>query len=254
MGKRARNISQIISLILINSYYLADFGKNIPLPVFNCYSCPLANFACPIGTLQHFLIIRQFPFLLLGILIFSGIFLGRYFCGWFCPFGTIQDWLYKIKTPKINISNRFSTPIRWIFFILLVITIPYITLEPWFCKLCPAGTLTAGIPQILLKPQLRSLIGILFTIKIIILIVFLISSVFISRSFCRFICPLGTILSSFNKVSFYQLVVKPSCSECGSCKARCPVNIEVYKDPNSLSCIRCLECTECKQVYGKISF
>ncbi|MCX7845422.1 MAG: 4Fe-4S binding protein [Dictyoglomaceae bacterium] len=254
MGKRSRTIYQIITLIFVNSYYLAFLGKNIPLPVFNCYACPLASFACPIGTLQYFLIIKQFPFLLLGILILSGILLGRYFCGWFCPFGALQDWLYRIKTFKIDISDRFSIYIRWIIFISLVIIIPYLTLEPWFCKLCPAGTLEAGIPQILINPSLRNLIGILFTIKIIILLLFFISSIFISRLFCRFICPLGTILSIFNKLSFYHLEVESSCPQCGICRSKCPVNIEVYKDPNSLSCIRCLECADCGKVHEKFTF
>ncbi len=253
MRKRKRTLSQILALVFMNSYYLAPFGKYIPLPIFNCYSCPLASFACPIGTFQHFLIIRQFPFLLLGILFISGILLGRYFCGWFCPFGTLQDWLFKIKTFKLNVSNRFSNPIRWLIFISLVIIIPYLSLEPWFCKLCPAGTLEAGIPQILLKPQLRNLIGLFFAIKIIILIVFLISSILISRSFCRFVCPLGTILSIFNKISFYHLEIDPTCSQCGVCRNKCPVNIEVYKNPNSPSCIRCLECFECGKIHEKFS-
>ncbi|MEN2984927.1 MAG: 4Fe-4S binding protein [Dictyoglomaceae bacterium] len=252
MGKR-RIITQIITAIFVNSYYLAFFGKNIPLPVFNCYACPLASFACPIGTLQYFLIIKQFPFLLLGILIFSGIILGRYFCGWFCPFGTLQDWLYKIKTLKKFVGNRFSTLVRWTVFIVLVIIIPYISLEPWFCKLCPAGTLEAGIPQILINPQLRNLVGFLFIIKITILILFLILSIFISRFFCRFVCPLGTLLSIFNKLSFYHLEVDSSCPQCGMCRHKCPVNIEIYKDPNSLNCIRCLECASCGKINEKFS-
>lgn len=249
---KLRSFWQSISLIIINSYFLAPWGKYIPVPVFNCYSCPLASFACPIGTLQHFIVLHKFPFFTLGILFLAGILLGRFFCGWLCPFGFIQDLLYKIPTKKLVIENRFATFIRWSIFIILVIIIPYITLEPWFCKLCPAGTLEAGIPQILLHPPLRSLIGFLFAIKIFILAIFIISSIFISRPFCRFVCPLGTILSVFNKISFYQLEVKPTCSQCGLCKPKCPVNIEVYEDPNSTHCIRCHECFSCGQVNWKI--
>jgi polyferredoxin len=253
MDKRYRDISQIISILILNSYYLAPIGKNIPLPVFNCYSCPLASFACPIGTLQHFIILREFPFLLLGILLFSGIIMGRYFCGFFCPFGTLQDWLFKIKIPKINLGNKFANIIRWSIFIILVIFIPYITLEPWFCKLCPNGTLTAGIPQVILKTQLRNLIGFLFVIKILILIIFLILCLLIYRFFCRYICPLGTILSIFNGISFKHLEIRETCKKCGLCTAKCPVNIEVYKEPNSPNCIRCLECTDCKDIISRFS-
>lgn len=247
-----RSFWQTISLLIVNSYFLAPWGKYIPVPVFNCYSCPLASFACPIGTLQHFIVLHQFPFFTLGILFLSGILLGRYFCGWLCPFGFIQDLLYKVPVRKIRVENRFATFIRWSILVILVILIPYFTLEPWFCKLCPAGTLEAGIPQILIHPPLRNLIGFLFAIKIFLLILFILSSMFISRPFCRFICPLGTILSVFNKISFYHLEVKPTCPSCSLCKTKCPVNIEVNEDPNSPHCIRCHECFTCGQVEWKI--
>jgi len=245
-----RTLWQIISTLVINSYYLAPIGKYIPIPVLNCYSCPLANFACPIGTLQHFIVIREFPFLLIGILILGGVLLGRYFCGWICPFGFFQDLLYKIPSKKIVISNKFAF-VRWIILIVLVILVPYFTLEPWFCKLCPAGTLEAGIPQILLNASLRSLVGTLFAFKVFLLLLLILSSIFISRPFCRFICPLGTILSIFNKISFYHLEIKPTCPKCGLCKSKCPINIEVYKTPNSPDCIRCLECRDCGKVDWK---
>ncbi|HOL39376.1 MAG TPA: 4Fe-4S binding protein [Dictyoglomaceae bacterium] len=249
---RIRTTWQTISFFIVNSYFLSPIGKYIPIPVFNCYSCPLASFACPIGTIQHFIVLHQIPFLTIGILVLAGLSLGRYFCGWLCPFGFVQDILYKIPTKKMHIENRFATLIRWGVLISMVIFIPYITLEPWFCKLCPAGTLEAGIPQVLLNPPLRNLIGTLFVINIAILMLFILLSIMISRPFCRFICPLGTILSAFNKVSYYHLEVSPNCTECNLCKKECPVNIEVYKDPNSPHCIRCHECFSCGKVRWKI--
>ena len=51
---------QALSFLLMNSYFLQGL-KSLPCPGMNCYACPAANLACPIGTLQHFVIIREIP-------------------------------------------------------------------------------------------------------------------------------------------------------------------------------------------------
>lgn len=95
-----RLASQSTFLLLYNSYLFfpfffnslgTNFLKAIPCPGLNCYACPLAIFACPIGSLQYFVIIGQFPFYLLGFLALLGILFGRAICGWACPFGFLQD-------------------------------------------------------------------------------------------------------------------------------------------------------------------
>jgi polyferredoxin len=131
------------------------------------------------------------------------------------------------------------------FLVILVFIIPYITLEPWFSKLCPAGTLEAGIPQVLLQPALRAQIGWLYFLKLAILAVFLVWMVFMKRPFCRYVCPLGAIWSPFNRVSMVQLdVEQEGCVQCGQCREVCPVDISVYDAPNTDQCIRCLACVE----------
>ena len=49
------------------------------MPVLNCYSCPGALGACPIGSLQAVLGDRRsgFPFYVLGTLMLFGVVLGR---------------------------------------------------------------------------------------------------------------------------------------------------------------------------------
>ena len=71
------------------------------------------------------------------------------------------------------------------------------------------------------------------------------SSMLIKRPFCRVICPLGLILSFFNRVSLFRLEVSSACNRCDVCQKLCPVDIKVYEDPNSDQCIRCLDCTAC---------
>ena len=88
-----RRIVQLIALLATNSYFpsikAASFYqgnlKGVCVPVLNCYSCPGAWGSCPIGALQHFIIVRQFPFYVLGILGMLGVFVGRWPCGWVRP-------------------------------------------------------------------------------------------------------------------------------------------------------------------------
>ncbi len=115
------------------------------------------------------------------------------------------------------------------------------------------GRYTGGrhSPQVLTKPELRVLIGPRYWMKIAVLAALVGASILIKRPFCRFVCPpLGAIWSPFNRVSLMRLEVDDAaCTKCGgACKGVCPVDLEVYRDPNSDACIRCLECTRCDAV------
>ena len=79
-------------------------SKQVCVPGLNCYSCPGALGACPIGSLQSFMsgAVLRFPFYVLGLMILFGLILGRRICGWLCPFGLVQELLYKIPTPKFH--------------------------------------------------------------------------------------------------------------------------------------------------------
>lgn len=237
-----RRVYQIIALFITNSYFFTFF-KCISPPVFNCYACPLAVFACPVGIFQNFIIIGKIPFYTFGILGITAIFIGRMTCAWVCPFGLIQEILYKIPVSKVNFP-KFYKNFKWIFLIFLVILLPYFFKDTFFCKICPAGTLEAGIPLIVLKSNLRKMIGILFYFKIFILFLFIYLMIKTYRPFCRIVCPLGLFLSLFNKISFFRMTVEDGCNECRKCEKKCPMELNFYKEPNARECIRCLECKE----------
>ncbi len=136
---------QLSATVFFNIPFLATYLKNAPSPVFNCYACPLANTACPIGLIQNIIITGQIPLLTIAVLGFLGILLARFFCGYLCPFGFIQDLLFKISKKEKKIPKWFAH-LKYVSLGVLVIILPLIFLEPVFCKLCPAGTLEAGIP------------------------------------------------------------------------------------------------------------
>ena len=229
--------------------------KYLCVPGMNCYSCPGALGACPIGSLQATLSSREYKISLyvVGLLVIFGTFLGRVVCGFLCPFGLIQDLLFKIPFVKKFRRIPGEKAFRWLRFLFLaifVILLPLFVIditglgEPWFCKwICPVGTLEGGVPLVLLNSAMRVAAGFLFRWKLVILIITILSSIAIFRPFCRYICPLGAIYGIFNKVSFYRYKIDASkCTKCGACQKICRLDIRVYEKPNSIDCIRCGDC------------
>lgn len=258
-----RTYIQILSSALSNGY-LAGFSKGIIFdgktkyictPGLNCYSCPGAIGSCPIGSLQAVLGSRRFDFsfYIVGIMMLFGVLLGRFICGFLCPFGFIQDLLYKINTPKLKVTSRIDKPLRSIKYIILIVPVIILpifltnefgTAQPHFCQwICPAGTLEGGIPLLIKNEGLRNVVGFLFNWKITLLILTIVSSIFIYRPFCKYICPLGAFYSLFNKLSFYKMNVDSiKCNGCKSCERACKMDIEITKNCNSAECIRCGDC------------
>ena len=256
---------QLLAAAVVNGYAIG-FAKGkifiggtkaVCVPVLNCYSCPGALGACPIGSLQAVLggSSRRFPFYVLGLLMLFGVALGRLICGLLCPFGLVQDLLFKIPSPKLRVPKKIDKPLRWLKYavlLVLVVLLPAFAVTdtgvapPYFCKyLCPAGTQEGGVPLLLANPSLRSLMGALFSWKVLVLVVILAACVFIPRAFCRYLCPLGAFYSLFNRFSFYQMKLdKSKCTGCKKCEHACPMAVEVTKGCGGPECIRCGKCRD----------
>lgn len=237
--------------------------KNACVPGLNCYSCPGAAGACPIGSLQAVVGSWNFKFAyyVIGFLIFVGAILGRLVCGFLCPFGLIQDLLNKIPFPKKIRTFKWDKVLRklkYVIFLVFVILLPLFLTDimgqgaPYFCKLiCPAGTLEGGLPLVLLNKAMRGAIGWLYIWKNTILIVTIILSIIIYRPFCKYICPLGAFYSIFNKVSIYRYSVDmDKCIRCGKCAKACQMEVNPVENPNSPECIRCGRCKQACPVHA----
>ena len=253
---------QLISTLVTNSHFYGMltghviYGgalKHFCVPSLNCYSCPLAMFACPIGALQAIAagFTYQISFYVIGILGAVGALVGRMACGWICPFGLFQEYLYKIPSPKFQIP-RFLNYAKYVFLVVMVILLPALLVddlglgEPYFCKfVCPAGTIEAGIPLPIIEPQLRTQIGSLFMWKVSLLVFFLGWMVVSHRAFCRTTCPLGALYALFNKLSLYSMNWNATtCIKCDTCYKGCPMDLKMYEDANAGNCIRCLKCRD----------
>ena len=231
--------------------------KNFCVPGMNCYSCPGALGACPIGAMQSVFDARKrkFAFYVVGYLAAIGLLVGRFICGWLCLFGLIEELLYMIPTPKIRIPEKADKALRYlkyVFLLLFVFGLPFFyrtelgTGDPFFCKyICPVGTLEAGLPLVLLDSSLKAAIGALFRWKVFILIGCILASIFIYRPFCKYVCPLGAFYSLFQKVSLLKMSFdENACVHCGTCARTCKMNVDPVKSPNSAECIRCGECVK----------
>jgi ferredoxin-type protein NapH len=251
---KLKRIVQTVASIIQNAYIPAIFVGGIYqgflkkgcTPILNCWGCPLALFSCPMGALQHFIGLGLIPFYIIGLFGTVGMIVGRMTCGWICPFGFFQDLLYKINSRKMLLPGFF----RFFKYAVLVGVagfVVYFTAEPWFCKLCPDGSLIAGIPLVLFDRtgDLRALVGWHYYMKVAILITIIVFSISIKRFFCRTFCPVGAIYSIFNRFSLLKLHVDDNrCIKCESCQIKCPMHVPVYRSPGNIDCIRCLDCVK----------
>lgn len=227
-------------------------SKQLCVPGINCYSCPGAIGACPLGSLQGALSSgRNTLYYVGGILLLYCILFGRMICGWLCPFGLIQELLHKIPTPKLKKSpvTRLLSWLKYVILVFFVFIIPIMYAFrdiplPAFCKyICPAGTLEGGIGLLsnVVNDSYFSMLGPLFTWKFLLLISIVVGSVFIFRLFCRFVCPLGALYGIFNRISIFGIKLdKRSCVDCGKCITHCKVDIKYVGDQECISCGECI--------------
>ena len=228
-------------------------GKTVCVPGLNCYSCPAASGACPIGAFQAVAGSSKFRFsyYISGFLILLGVLLGRLICGFLCPFGWFQELLHRIPTRKFSTKKlRPLTYLKYVILLVMVVLLPAFAVndvgmgDPFFCKyLCPQGVLEGAIPLALVNSGIRAALGKLFTWKLCILLAVAALSVLFYRPFCKWLCPLGAFYALFNKVSLLQMKVDANaCISCGKCVKVCSMDVDVTKTPDHAECIRCGKC------------
>lgn len=273
----ARKWVQALWFFLANGFWGFPVTNNIyqgPLkiicsPGLNCYSCPASTTYCPIGSLQQLLLSVRFSLLsgqymlgtfVVGCMGMLGTVFGRFICGWACPFGFFQELLYKIPSRKYSTHPKLNW-LKYGFLLFFVILFPLLLVDqygmglPWFCKyVCPAGTIEAGIPMVILQPDLRETLGWLYINKIVILLGFIVWSIVSSRPFCRTTCPLGAFYALFSRLQLIKLKFNAdNCTKCGRCHAVCPVEIRYNETPDSGECVNCMRCMTEACKFGAIS-
>ncbi|MBU8913392.1 MAG: 4Fe-4S binding protein, partial [Spirochaetales bacterium] len=176
-----------------------------------------------------------------------------------CPLGTLQDWLASLarrlggeksrargKRSKarfpIQVPPRIGKWLRYLKYLVLaaILVTSTMTVYPPLRAICPALAIFSFHWSTLL-------LGV-------VLVIFVLSSMFIKRFTCRYLCPLGAALAITNKVSLIRIAIdQNSCTSCGRCDNECPVDIPaIPENTRSAECVRCLECLETCEVSDTI--
>lgn len=266
VGRWGRRVYlQLAGLLAFNGYFWRAPGKYLCVPVLNCYSCPVGTIACPIGTLSRFMVLHRIPFYVLGLLGMIGLAVGRAFCGWACPFGFLQDALYRIRSWKWRMPRVFDR-LKYALLAVLVLALPFVIrgeskqgavgeiagestgVYSYCALLCPAGTLEASVPNLAQDAQVRAAASWRTWSKMAILAGVLGLVVVARRGFCRALCPLGALMAFTSRIALLQLRTDAAfCTRCMKCVRVCPTDARRVPTPEApteatAECVMCLDC------------
>ena len=169
--------------------------------------------------------------------------MGRVFCGVFCPLGVAQELVSKIPVPKVTVPRSLDRGLRYLKYVLALLVVALII---------EATGVWTGLP---LMEKVWSFLtmhtGGVRIARLVSIPVFLIIALFVARAWCKYLCPLGTWISPFNRFSWLGLRHDPEkCVACGVCDRKCsrPSASDGNEDVwDSIECVRCLQCyTECQ--------
>ncbi|MBX4270263.1 4Fe-4S binding protein [Clostridium estertheticum] len=238
-----RHIIQITFFILLPGLFALAFGQ-----VKLIYTMILKG---------DFNFIQAFPRLIAAVAIIPiTIFFGRLFCGWFCAFGSFNDFLYMISSKvfktKFKVNRKLDSILKLLKYFILVFIVFVIWTKgntlfdnssPW-----DAFALITNFPKAITS----------YFIGFILLAFITVGAIYIERFFCRYLCPLGAIfviISKFRKMKIDKPTEK--CGKCRICTNNCAMGINLYKmeQVSSGECISCLKCIDvCPRSNPRISY
>ncbi|HIE51909.1 MAG TPA: 4Fe-4S binding protein [Armatimonadetes bacterium] len=215
-------------LVLGELLFVGVFRCPFVVPFIACPICPLLQ--CPGKYLQPYLV---------WVLVGTGLLAGRVFCGWLCPLGFVQDLLAKasrLKGQAKNSGNKLDAVLKWLKYPLLALVLVLI-----FSGL---GMVTVPIHTgsnfSLESVKLTFLFasgG--YKVRLGLAVLALVGALFLSRLWCRYLCPLGALLGLANKVSLWRLRIdRERCVGCGKYPRECPLSTK----PGMVDCTLCGDC------------
>lgn len=221
---------------------------------------------------NHSIIKNLFLFSMITVVL--TLILGRVFCGWICPLGTInsivgmktkrrwKDWhrakyyilifiLFSsiftlqisgildpisllIRSLSIGINPSFNSAIRSFFDILYYPEMPLIT--EGIYSLLKKTVLT------FIQPVFRQEFLIAF-----IFIIILLLNLLERRFFCNNLCPLGALLGILSRFAILRRFASDRCTECGLCEGTCH-GMAVPQRKGLWRQAECVYCFNCKGV------
>ena len=187
--------------------------------------------------------ISQSSLTLMWLVLALTLLFGPVFCGWICPFGSVQEFLGKIgrkffkKRYNSFIPIKLDILLRYIRYIILILVVykTAISAKLLFSDFDPYFALFNIWSSEVTK------------LSLFVLAIVLAASLFIERPWCKYFCPLGALLGIFN---FFRIIklkrTEETCINCKACDRICPMNINVSgsKTISNHQCISCMLCTD----------
>ncbi|WP_161823328.1 4Fe-4S binding protein [Sporotomaculum syntrophicum] len=183
-------------------------------------------------------------FLLAAAIIVLALLGTRFFCGWLCPFGALNDYTsqagHKILGKNYELPPGIDARLRYFkYFVLFFILVSKILLESCILTGFDPWVAFANLPGL---PGTYKEIPFAFLVLLLVII----GAFFIMRFFCRYLCPLGALQGILVGTGLVQLKRSGTitCHNCRSCSLNCPVNIKPSDREvvDSAECIHCLRC------------
>lgn len=242
--------------------------------------------ADPLVLFSYLLAARSWTWLLFPALLMTiaTLLLGRFFCGWICPLGTILD----LVTPRI----RKRSPLKqlkgnikyWLLLPLLAsslfnlnvsglldpIAILLRALTFFFYPLAGLAAREGWVELYRLVGENRDVVApayhlvrdhllpfrdTLYPLAFLSTLLFvgiILLERFERRNWCRNLCPLGTLLGWLGSFSLFNRIPKGLCGDCRTCRELCPTGFE-QDELRKEECVLCMECREgCP--HGRVSF
>jgi len=237
----------ILILLISLGHSLDEAGVSTPL-----IQGASLHAVCPFGgvvSIYQYLTVGSFTqkihdssFILMILVFLTAILFGPVFCGWICPFGSVQEWFGKIgrkifiKRYNNFIPGKIDRILRYLRYAVLLWVIimtavstklifsdydPYYALfNFWSGEVAVTGFAALGVVLVL--------------------------SLFVERPFCKYVCPYGAVLGVFNLFRVFKIRrAESTCISCSKCDTACSMNIKVSTTKKVLDhqCISCYACT-----------
>lgn len=265
---------------------------NVPLlpilvPVLQCFAMP-TTVLCNFGVLQRNLsfdwpISPALPLASVAMFVVAGAAFGRAMCAWTCPLGFFQDVLASVSgflgRKERQLSQKLHFMLNSAKYMLLFATLAVVLSVgvayafSWllgkkysfslgicgrapYCVICPVPALFVTLPSLLNASLLGTPLpelSLSFYISFAVVAFLVAASIYQKRSWCRYICPVGALMSFFNRFSF--LHIGKRADKCTAfcrghskeCNKSCPMEVGVSRnrDPSAdPECTLCYNCAE----------
>ena len=213
------------------------------------------------------------------LLIGATLVVGRFFCAYVCPMGAAIDFLDPLFWHK-KVRSGLKKELAWrrvkFFFLILFLSssaagltlaylldpLPFLTRFYTFF-LYPLVITLINLFLDLFRPIFQALGWMDLSYQhytqpvfYMVLLTFLIFSgvIFLNRIsprfWCRYLCPLGALLSLMSPLGFFKRRVSPECNECLKCVKTCPMGA-IEQDPKKTRLAECIQCRTCAMVCPK---